>query len=73
MQTQILNILAFLTNIFSKSQSFFTVVTWTAQAPTLVFNKAYVGKRNVAELASETSRMPVVVHRLDNSSNNKLL
>jgi len=40
--------------------------------PASIFNKSTVRQRSCAQFTSETIRMPVTVHGLDDSTNNKL-
>lgn len=57
--------------IFSQSLRFKLGIALMTQCSTTAFNKSQVGQLNVAMLATETTRMPVLVHCLDHPADDE--
>lgn len=66
------HLLAFMTNIFSGSLSFYFCIALMTKSTILETNKARIGQLLVTPFTSETMRVPTRCHCFDNTSNDKI-
>lgn len=59
-------------DVFAHAGCLLLVVALPAEGPSCVLVEARVRQSHVANLAEEALRVPVGIHRFDDSSNNKL-
>lgn len=67
------NSMALITNIFPTGCSFFTSIALMTQRSPGILDETLVRKCCVADLTAKTFRMPIVVHGLDHTANDKII